>query len=180
MADPKRIQLGDLCRRLDVPYRHARYVLEEGILPEGVEPSPERGHHRQLTLAQAFWLGITLKLKQSGVRAPLAGQLTDLAIAALRSVCQNRNLDWRFAPHLGWLETDLQLFVDIADLLYLRVLADATSRGKGVKAFPWWSIGRQRRRPKAVDPVVIIRIDVSRLAQVLRAQEPGIDRDREV
>src|SRR5437764_1096762 len=90
------IRIGELCRRLEVPYRHVRYVLERGILPEGVDRSPDRGHHRVLNVPQAFWLGIVLKLKQSGVRAPIAGRVADFAMEGLRGVAQNLNWEWTF------------------------------------------------------------------------------------
>src|SRR6185436_545202 len=106
------IQLGELCRRLDVPYRHARYVLEEGILPEGVAPDPERGHHRQLAPAQAFWLAIVLKLKQSAVQAPLAARIADFAKQAVRGVTRNLNWEPTFAPFDGALETEGRWYVD--------------------------------------------------------------------
>src|SRR3954452_17783240 len=118
------IQLGELCRRLDVPYRHARYVLEEGILPEGVESEPERGHHRQLTPAQAFWLGIVLKLKQSAVKTPLAARIADFARLAVRSVSQNLAWDPRFSPFDGGLATEGRWYVDVGDLAYIRLATD--------------------------------------------------------
>ena len=59
------MKVGELCERLDVSYRDARYVLEEGILPKGVDENPGKGDHRDLTNDQAFWLAIVLLLKAS-------------------------------------------------------------------------------------------------------------------
>src|SRR5262245_45198368 len=115
------MQLGELCRRLDVPYRHARYVLEEGVLPRGVAENPGRGEHRQLDPAQAFWLGIVLMLKRSGVKTPLAGQIANFAREAVRSVAQSLNWEGTFEPFLGRFETQHQWFVDIGDLSYVRL-----------------------------------------------------------
>ncbi|HEX4590287.1 MAG TPA: MerR family transcriptional regulator, partial [Gemmataceae bacterium] len=77
--DAVSLQLGELCRRIGVPYRHARYILEQGILPTGVEVNPGWGNHRTLDAAQAFWLAIVLKLKENGVTAPSARKIADFA-----------------------------------------------------------------------------------------------------
>jgi hypothetical protein len=113
------MKVGELCNRLHVPYRHARYVLEEGILPRGVEESPGRGEHRDLTSSQAFWMGVVLKLKKSGVKTPLAGKIADFARDAVRGVTQNANWEWTFEPFLGRFETSNQWFMDIGDLAHV-------------------------------------------------------------
>src|SRR5436190_3591760 len=110
------MKVGELCQRLNVPYRHARYVLEEGILPRGVEESPGRGEHRDLTSAQAFWLGIVLKLKQNGIKALLAGKIADFAHEGVRGIGSNLGWDHGFNPFLGKFDTEHQWFVDIGDL----------------------------------------------------------------
>src|SRR4051794_28808773 len=147
------IQLGELCRRLDVPYRHARYVLEEGLLPEGVEPDPERGHHRQLTPAQAFWLGIVLKLKQSAVKTPLAARIADFAKEAVRAVTQNLNWERPFSPFDGELETESRWFVDVGDLKYIRLVTDTNPGVEGLHEFPWRYLDR-REEADGVVPAV--------------------------
>ena len=40
------MQIGELARKIEVPYRHVRYILEQGLIPEGVDQSPGRGEHR--------------------------------------------------------------------------------------------------------------------------------------
>ena len=160
------IQLGELCRRLDVPYRHARYVLEEGLLPEGVDPDPERGHHRQLTPAQAFWLGIVLKLKQSAVKTPLAAQIADFAKEAVRAVTQNLNWESRFSPFDGKLETESRWYVDVGDLTYIRLATDTNPSVQGLYEFPWRYVDR-REEAKGVVPAVLIRVDLARIARLI-------------
>src|SRR4051812_21388691 len=152
------IPLGELSRRLDPPYRHARYVLEEGILPDGVEPDPERGHHRQLTPAQAFWLGIVLKLKQSAVRAPLAARIADFAKEAVRTVTQNLNWEHPFSPFDGKLETINRWYVDVGDLTYIRLVTDTNPSVQGLHEFSWRHVDRNEAADGVV-PAVIVRVD---------------------
>jgi hypothetical protein len=160
------MQLGELCQRLDVPYRHARYILERGILPGGVDRNPDRGNHRQLTSAQAFWLGIVLKLKESGVRAPLAGQIADYAEESVRTISQGLSWEPGFQPFEGWLETERQWFVDVGDLHYIRIVTDANPSRRGLYDFDWSEIGKRKRAE--VTPVVILRLDLARMARLLR------------
>ena len=162
------MQVGELCTRLKVPYRHARYVLEQGILPAGVEEKPGRGDHRQLAPAQAFWLGIVLMLKQSGVQTPMAGKIADFARDAVRSVTQNLNWEFTFEPFLGRFETEQQWFVDIGDLRYVRLATTANPSHDGLYEFLPWSDMVKRRPVKGIRPVVILRLDLSSLAQRFR------------
>ena len=46
-------RLQDLCERLGLSYRDARYICEKGWLPAGVDREPGLGNHRWLTPAQA-------------------------------------------------------------------------------------------------------------------------------
>ena len=83
---PYNLQIGDLCRRIDVPVRQVSYVLEEGYLPEGVEQRPGRGNGRQLRIEQAYWLAIVLKLRESGIKTQAAAELADYAKRGLSKV----------------------------------------------------------------------------------------------
>jgi len=160
------IGVGELCTRLDVPYRHVRYVMEQGILPAGVDPSPDRGHHRLLDGSQAFWLGIVLKLKASGVRTPLAGKIASYAAESVRTISQNLNWDTLFAPHQGRFRTEFQWYCDIGDLKYVRIATNANPSKQGLDEFPWSPIGT-RKSIDEVSPVVTIRLDITRLAKLL-------------
>jgi hypothetical protein len=169
------MKVGELCDRLGVPYRHARYVLEQGILPPKVEEKPGRGEHRDLEPAQAFWLGIVLLLKNSGIRTPLAGKIADFTRQALRGVTQNENWEWSFEPFLGRLKTENQWFIDIGDLKYVRLATTANPSIDGLFEFRWSEIGNPKRvnidRPEvikeSITPIVIIRVDLAQIASFL-------------
>jgi hypothetical protein len=161
------MRVGELARRLNVPYRHVRYALEQGIVPAGVEESPGRGEHRELDPAQAFWLAIVLKLKESGINAPLAGKIADFARAGVQGIGTNLSWEWSFNPFRGKFETENQWFVDIGDLKYVRMATTANPSHAGLYEFDWSLIGVRKTDPQAA-PIVIIRLDISRLAQLVR------------
>lgn len=161
------MKVGEFCDRLGVPYRHVRYVLEEGILPKGVAVEPGRGEHRDLDPVQAFWLGIVLKLKESGVKTPLAGQIADFARDGVRGVAGNLNWEHGFNPFLGRFETANRWYVDIGDVTYVRIATTANPSHDGLYEFPWSVIGKRQTDEHAA-PVVIIRLDIARLAAMLR------------
>jgi len=160
------MKLGELCTRLDVPYRHARYALEEGILPKDAAAGPGRGEHRDLDFAQAFWLGIVLKLKSSGVKTPMAGQIADYAREAVPTMARNLGWDYLFDPFGGKFDTDEQWYIDIGDLTYIRVATTANPSSQGLHEERWSYIAKRRAAPDAA-PVVIIRVNINRLAAML-------------
>jgi hypothetical protein len=159
--------LGELCRRLDIPYRDARYVLEQGLLPAGVDPEPDRGNHRRLTHAQAFWLGIVLKLKQSGIKTPLAAKIADFAGRAVKGVSMNAAWDSGFSPFDGRLETKFRWFIDVGDLAYARVVTDSKPAHLGLYEFPWSYVDRGATAD-GFEPTITIRVDIGRIARLLR------------
>jgi hypothetical protein len=159
------MRLGELCRRLQVPLRDGRYVLEQGIIPKGVEESPDRGNHRHLTAEQAFWLGLVLKLKGAGIKAPVARQVADFAEEALRAVTQNLNWEWTFHPFQGRLMTEQRWYIDVGDLRYIRIATDTNPSHEGLYEFPWSILGK--RKTAEVNPIVILRVDVAGLARLL-------------
>jgi hypothetical protein len=160
------IQIGELCHRLGVPYRDARYVLEEDLLPQGVEANPDRGNHRQLTPAQAFWLGMVLRLKASGVNTPMAAKIADFAMDAVQTASRRSKWEQGFSPLQGELETNYQWIVEIGDLRYIRLVTDASPSRKGQVAFNWFPLG-QRQADKRARPVVVIRVDLTELGRLL-------------
>jgi hypothetical protein len=160
------VQVAELCRRLGVPYRHVRYVLEEGVLPRGVAENPGRGEHRDLDPGQAFWLGIVLKLKQSGVTTTLAAKIADYTKLAVRGITQNMNWEWPFNPFQGQLKTENEWYVDIGDLTYIRLVTGAMMTNNRPYVFPWAEFGKHKPA-EGVAPVVIIRVDLSCLARLL-------------
>lgn len=161
------MKIGELCRRLSIPYRHVRYVLEEGILPPGIEGDPGKGEHRDLDSGQAFWLAVVMKLKQNGLRMALAGEIANLAQRGVQGIAINLAWDREFRPFAGQLQTEHQWYVDIGDLEYLRMATTANPSGGGrLEEHPWVRIADSQAAPQA-RPVVIIRLDLARLAELL-------------
>lgn len=161
------MKVGEFCNKLGVEPRQARYVLEQGILPTGVATDPGRGEHRDLDPAQAFWLGVVLKLKASGVKTPRAGEIADFARDGVRGIAGNLNWDHRFNPFLGRFDTDHQWYVDIGDLEVVRMATTANPSYARLYEFPWSAIGK-RQTVEGAAPVVILRVDLTRLAALLR------------
>jgi hypothetical protein len=160
------MKVGEMTTRLAVPYRQVRYVLEQGILPKGVNADPGRGDHRELDHAQAFWLAIVLKLKMSGLKTSMAKQVADFAEEGVRGIAANLNWDYRFNPFIGRFESENQWYVDIGDLEYVRMATDANPSHQGLYEFPWSKLGKCKT--VGVKPIVIIRLDLSELASWLR------------
>ena len=171
MTSSPAFQLKDLCQRLKVRDRDARYVLEQGFVPEGVDRAPNRGNHRQFDARQAFWLGMVLKLKEVGLKTPTAAAVADYAERAVCTVTQNLNWDWSFLPSAGRFDTEHQYFVEVGDGQYIRFATDANPSRDGLHFFDWQPVTGRGRPVKNVSPCVILRLDVSRIAALL--QSPG-------
>ena len=165
------MRVGELVERLQVPYRDVRYVLEQGVLPPGVEESPGRGEHRDLDAAQSFWLAIVLMLKRNGVRVPDAQRIADFARQGIRGITQNANWEYTFEPFLGRLETENQWYLDIGDLQYIRVATTANPSIQGFDVFPWVVIATRKQAPTAT-PIVTLRLDLSALARMMAGDGP--------
>jgi hypothetical protein len=168
MSTLQTLRVGELCRRLDVPYRQVRYILEENILPLGVDPAPARGNHRQLTAAQAFWLSMVLKLKASCVAAPQAATIADLTQGLFHKTVDTRRYDPDFAPFAGRLRAKLNWYLEIGDLRWFRVLAEQEKPLKRVFSGVWSFWHAAFSVPEGDwTPVVSLRLDLTRLARLL-------------
>jgi hypothetical protein len=161
-----RFQLQDLCRRLEVSPRDARYLCERSWLPEGVDREPGRGNHRQLSARQAVWLGVVLKLKGAGIKTPLAARIGAF-VENIRSVTRNLGWDWTFAPFDGAFDTDHQWYMEVADTRFIRFVTDANPSKAGLGELPWIDMETRQHAPDRL-PIVCIRVDVSALARLLR------------
>jgi hypothetical protein len=113
-------------------------------------------------------LAIVLKLKASGVRAALAGQIADFAREAVKTTSQWLNWDPTFSPFDGLLETRNQWFVDVGDLRYISLVTDCHPSREGLQIVNGWFPLGQRKVAEGVRPTVVIRIDVAELARLLR------------
>jgi len=160
------MQIGELVARIGVPYRHARYVLEQGLLPLGVVENPGRGGHRQLEPKQAFWLALLLILKVNGLRAPLAAQIAEDLRISVRTITGNLNWDGTFNPFLGKFETQFEWFADIAALRFVRLVTSSNPSRRGLFELPWTEIGT--RKSSDMRPLTFIRIDLTGLAHKLK------------
>jgi hypothetical protein len=161
------LQIGELCRRLDVPYRDVRYVLERGFLPDGAEADPGHGHYRRLTAGQATWLAIILKLKASGVRVPQAALVADFARDAVRTVGQQMGLDPDSAPFEGKPGTNRRWFIDFGDMRYIRLVIVACPARGDTSEYDWETLEEPHQPDPLAAPVVILRVDLTRIAQLL-------------
>lgn len=162
------IQLREFCGLFQVKDREVRYILEEGYVPDGVRRAPSTGNRREFKPDQAFWLAIVLKLRHVGLRTPLAAKAADYATEGLRTVTQNLSWDWRFLPMKGWFDTEHQYYIDIGDLKFIRLLTDACPSKEGLYEFDWHPVeGKQKPVPNE-RPFVILRVDLVRIAEVLK------------
>jgi hypothetical protein len=159
-------RLQDLCERLDVDYRDARYICERALLPEGVAREPGRGNHRRLTPAQAVWLGMVLKLKACGINTPKAAQITAFASRIQEFSC-NGGWDPEFAPLSGVFETQHRWYFDVGDARHVRFVTDSCPSKEGLFEMPWVDMVSRKTVPNAA-PIICIRIDISALARCLR------------
>jgi hypothetical protein len=168
MATQRTIQLGEICRRLQIKERDARYVLEQGNVPSGVDVSPDSGTYRQFGPGQAFWMALVLKLKQAGITIPHAAKIADYAEGGLRTATQNLGQDWQFRPWMGQFDTDHQYCVEVGDLEYVRFGMDANPSGGGrFRYFDWHRIVKPGVPVKGLRPCVILRLDLTVIAQLL-------------
>jgi hypothetical protein len=160
------MRVSELSERLAVGYRDVRYVLEQGILPAGVDDSPGRGVHRDLSPAQAFWLAVVLVLKQTGIKVPVAGRVADFAKRAVKGAARNANWDYPFDPFAGEFDTDHEWWVDVGDLRHVRLVTTSNPSVRGPFAFDWVDM-ETNRAAKEFAPTVMVRVDVTRLARQL-------------
>ncbi len=166
---PHHLRLQELCERLGVPYRDARYFCERGWLPEGIDPGPGRGNHRLLTPAQAVWLGVVLKLKACGVRTRLAAQVAAFA-GCPGSRARGPGGGGQPPPCAGAPEAGRRWLVEVGDMRFIRFVADAGPGAGSVSPTPWLDMASSRAAEGAA-PVVSIRVDLSALARLLGALE---------
>jgi hypothetical protein len=166
-AEP--LQIGELCRRIGVPYPNAKYILERGFLPEGAEANPGHGHYRKLTIGQATWLAIVLLLKVMGVRVPQAALVANFAREAVRKMVQEGGLDPDFAPFEGRLVTDRHLYVDFGDMRYIRLSTDI---GPNMELYPrvgWYMLEEPFCPVPLARPMACLRLDLTQITQSLVA-----------
>jgi hypothetical protein len=160
------VKIGELTQRLGVSYRHARYVLERGFLPPGLDDHPGSGEHRQLDARQQFWFALVLVLKSNGLRLPLAAKIAEDIQITMRSITASLNWEGDFNPFLGRFKTRYDWFADIADLRFTRIATNANpSQHKKLLELPWTEIGTLK--PVHPNPFMFLRVDIGKLAETL-------------
>ncbi len=165
----KTIKLRDICRALGIRDRYARYVLERGFVPKGVCEAPGSGEHREFSPYQAFWLGMVLMLKESGLKTPLAARIADYAEGSVRTAAQNLGWDWQFLPREGRFDTEHQYWVEVADVKYIRLVTDSCPSQIEPYKFDWHKITKLGVPVKDVRPCVLLRLDLTLIAAQLGA-----------
>jgi len=163
------MQIGELSERLDVPYRLVRYALERGHADRWIEQYPGRGHHRDLGGGEAFALGLLLKLKQVGMRTPVAERVVGLVEEGVRTVARALCWDPGFRPFAGNLETRHRWTAEVGDFKAIRLATDANPSGGGkMTEFDWSMVGKRSKNFSDFKPCVSIKIDLTRLAAMLQ------------
>ena len=167
MAKPRpTIQLGQFCAALRVRPRDARYILEQGYVPLGVDVAPNSGTYRQFDPRQAFWLAMVAKLKESGVAVPLGAKIARYSEESLGTLGRRLGWDPQFGPDLGRLETEYQYVAEIAERKYIRIGSDAGPGAAGqVRFFDWHHIDRIGRPVSGLRPCVVLRLNLTEIAR---------------
>jgi hypothetical protein len=161
------IKLHDLCRRINVDYDEARYVLAKGILPKAVAKSePGRGNHRLFSPSQAFYLAVCLKLKAAGINSTLAAEICEMS-RQIQNLAKKSGWDLRFVPFGDEIDTEQRWLLDVGDARYVRLVTDAFPSSKGMHVFPWTDIYTHQKSPEA-QPAIIFRVDFSLIAKQVR------------
>ena len=163
------MKLQELCDRIGVPYRDARYALDRGILPKGIEADPGRGRHRLFDASQAFHLAMVLKLKAAGVHTPMAGEMAQWA-TRIKGIAVNAGWDHQFSPFDGRLATENKWVLEVGDGRYVRFGTDANPSHQGMDFSGWTDMSTKKAADCA--PVVTIRVDVSELAKCFIEPSP--------
>jgi hypothetical protein len=86
--------IGELAKKIDVSYRHPRYVLEEALLPESVEKQPGRGGHELRELIYA-WLP-KIQNEKSNLQSRTSAANTCQRTCSVKSANPKKHLNQAF------------------------------------------------------------------------------------
>ncbi len=80
------------------------------------------------------------------------------------------NLGWdgRFSPFDGAFDTDRQWYLEVGDAKYVRIVTDANPSRESLQDESGWVNMTNRKVQKDAQPIVVVRIDLSRLAGQLQ------------
>ncbi|PQO36386.1 hypothetical protein DTL21_10845 [Bremerella cremea] len=182
MGEVKTIQLRQFCELFNVEHREVRYILEQGYIPKGVMKSPSTGNRREFQPDHALWLGIVLKLKQVGIRTPLAAMVAERAVEGMTIFAQLYGWDYGLFPFKGRLDADQNYFMDIGDLTCIRFVFDVFPTGRVSRDFRirmrarrylgWQPVDGSRCPVQDFEPFVTLRVDLLRIIKLLNKYEP--------
>jgi len=159
------LKLKEICRRLDVDYDDARYLLAKGALPDGIAADPGKGNHRIFEDRQAFMLAIILKLRAAGVSTAVAKDVAEWS-RHVQGMAVNLGWDWNFAPFAGKLHSEKEWYLDVGDKKYARIVTNAQPSKDGYEITPWVDM-TNHRKAKSARPAIIFRVDIVRIAELL-------------
>lgn len=162
------MQLGKLVKQVDASYRDAKYVLERGHADRWVRRTLGTGHHRDMSLGEAYALALLLQLKHAGLRMNDAERVVELVEESIRGVARQLSWDPRFAPFAGQLRTEFQWIAEIGDMKAYRLATDANPLKAGaMEEFDWVTLSRRRRVLTDFRPTVTVRVDLTRLVELI-------------
>lgn len=168
MVEPseRAIGLGEFCDRLQIPERRARYILEQGHVPPGIEKTPDSGNHRRFHPDQALWLAVVVTLKDLGIKTPVAAEIastTDQIIRGAPADCARNGVQ----PALSQLSPPCWL--EIAEAKYIRlILRELQSDWCSRMPCGHYVAAGSEFRPRAV-----VRLDLSLIAQQVAGTPPA-------
>lgn len=162
------IKLGDVCRRIDVSYRDARFVLASGMIPLGLKLGPGRGHHRLFNHRQAVWMAIVLMLKAAGIKTRLAADVANWA-ERFKGYARDPEFDLKLSPFDGAIAAFKGWFLDVGDARCVRIMTDTDPARSGIVDISGWVNLKTKKLTKKFNPVVLVRVDLSQVVRRLHA-----------
>lgn len=105
------------------------------------------------------------QLKECGMKAPTANMVASLT-AGMFGRADVRRWDTSFAPFQGRLTSNLNWYVELGDLRYIRLVAESAN-GETVYRGDWLPLDLSRPTMD-VTPIVSIRVDLTQIARLLR------------
>ncbi len=163
----QKMKQGELCDRLQVSKMLANRVIKSKSLPEGLKRHQKKGNHYVFNFRQAFWFGIVLKLRQSGVPTGDAEAIANAAKGLFAGLKRGRGWSDPFDPFRGGQHPSAEWTLEVGDLQAVRLATSAASGSQGApKDLMWHSLDGHDVSEK-FKPVVVLRLDLAYLAKLL-------------
>jgi hypothetical protein len=81
-------------------------------------------------------------------------------------IAQNLGWDRGFWPGHGWFQTDSKYWLDVGDSQYVRI-ATPKPDSDGLEYFGWRKLGTRSQTRYELEPFLMVRLDLRRIASVL-------------